>query len=181
VGLHVWKLTGPANTWEPQLQEHLAAEPVFAVLSGIGGKTWAPVHRFLRASRTTCLFPNVELPVVAENDFHSLYFSRGVLLESRAHCSSTPGTAPLVDGAPAGAGVSRGRYRRRSGNDARRRVAPIGLEIVRAYSGRRGGFGPFIRPQRHWPGDDLVLWLRPKDLAALGNHPVKADGVWMSG
>jgi hypothetical protein len=31
------------------------------------------------------------------------------------------------------------------------------------------------------PGDELVLWLRPKELAALGHHPVKADGVSISG
>src|SRR6185503_2896573 len=29
-----------------------------------------------------CLFPNVDLPVVSEHDFDSLYFSRGVLLEA---------------------------------------------------------------------------------------------------
>src|SRR5256885_16613624 len=44
--LHVWKLTGPANTWEAQLQEHLAAEPVFARLSGIGGHDWGAGAHF---------------------------------------------------------------------------------------------------------------------------------------
>src|SRR5207249_10027967 len=58
--LHVWKLTGPANTWEAQLQEHLAAEPVFAVLSGIGGKNWAPVHHFCEQAELPCLFRSEE-------------------------------------------------------------------------------------------------------------------------
>ncbi|MBV8805225.1 MAG: c-type cytochrome, partial [Sinobacteraceae bacterium] len=80
--LHVWDLTGPADTWQAQLDRHLAAEPVFAVLSGAGRGNWAPVHRFCEAHGVPCLFPNVEVPVVAEHDFYNLYFSKGVLLEA---------------------------------------------------------------------------------------------------
>ena len=81
--LHVWELTGPPGTWETQLQQDLAKEPVFAMISGVGGKTWAPVHHFCEQAALPCLFPNVELPVVAERDFYSLYFSKGVLLEAQ--------------------------------------------------------------------------------------------------
>src|SRR5207249_3202173 len=38
--LHVWELTGAPATWEAQLRRHLAAEPVFAVISGLGGSNW---------------------------------------------------------------------------------------------------------------------------------------------
>ncbi len=76
--LHVWELTGAPDTWDRQLRSRLAATPVFAVISGIGGRTWAPVHQFCEREGVPCLFPNVELPVVAEHDFYPVYFSRGV-------------------------------------------------------------------------------------------------------
>ena len=81
--LHVWDLHGLPETWEAQLRARLSAEPVFAAISGVGGANWAPVHRFCEAQSLPCLFPNVDLPVVAENDFDNLYFSKGVLLEAQ--------------------------------------------------------------------------------------------------
>ena len=50
--LHVWELTGAASTWESQLQRHLAAEPVFAVISGLGGSDLGAGAAFLRAAGT---------------------------------------------------------------------------------------------------------------------------------
>jgi len=167
VGLHVWKLTGPANTWEPQLQEHLAAEPVFAVLSGIGGKTWAPVHRFCEQAELPCLFPNVELPVVAESDFHSLYFSRGVLLEAgliahqlqeQPHWSTVRRLVQVYRADDIGAAAAT----MLAGESHR-----SGLEIVRAYSGRARRVRVFhppsktLAPEMTWCfGYGPKIWLR---------------------
>ena len=36
--LHVWELKGAPETWGTQLDQHMAAEPVFAILSGMGGR-----------------------------------------------------------------------------------------------------------------------------------------------
>ena len=81
--LHVWQLTGPASTWQAQLERDFAREPVLAVVSGLGGKNWAPVHAFCERKALPCLFPNVEAPPAdADHDFYSLYFSRGVELEA---------------------------------------------------------------------------------------------------
>src|SRR5437879_9806114 len=44
--LHVWELTGAPATWEAQLRKYLASEPVFAVISGLGGSNWGPVQKF---------------------------------------------------------------------------------------------------------------------------------------
>jgi hypothetical protein len=177
--LHVWTLTGPADSWESQLRAHLKAEPVFAVISGIGGKNWAPVHRFCEQAELPCLFPNVQLPVVAENDFHTLYFSRGVLLE-----------AGLV-----GAEIKN----QRAEPPVRRlvqvyRSGDIGAAAARELAGnlRGHGIGLIERPLGAGksvasaladlgPGDDLMLWLRPKDVAALGSRFPRAAHVWMSG
>src|SRR5215831_13020896 len=81
--LHVWELKGPPGTWEAQLRERLAAEPVFAVISGLGGAHWEPVQRFCEHAGLPCLFPNVEAPAGHDSDFYTVYFSRGVLLEAQ--------------------------------------------------------------------------------------------------
>ncbi|TLY63925.1 MAG: cytochrome c, partial [Gammaproteobacteria bacterium] len=81
--LHVWQLSGEAATWEAQLRNYLASQPVLAVISGLGGSNWGPVHQFCEAQALPCLFPNVEAPVGNDSDFYSVYFSRGVLLEAQ--------------------------------------------------------------------------------------------------
>ena len=80
--LHVWELEGEPGAWEAQLRHYYESQPVFAVVSGIASQTWEPVHRFCEQNELPCLFPIVDIPVAAEQDFYSLYFSKGVLLEA---------------------------------------------------------------------------------------------------
>ncbi len=180
--LHVWDLTGPASTWEEQLERHLAAEPVLAVLSGLGGSDRGPVHEFCEKSAVPCLFPNVEVPVVAEGDFYSLYFSKGVLLEAE---------------------LAAGRILQAGGGGTVRRVVQVyrtgdsGEPAARALAARLAGKGIEVRDRALAPGagdrelaaavreaadaQALVLWLRPADLAALGEPPPAPTLVVMSG
>jgi hypothetical protein len=176
--LHVWRLTGAPEGWEAQLRAHLAAEPVFAVISGIGGKTWAPVHRFCESASLPCLFPNVDLPVVAERDYESLYLSEGVLLD-----------AQLI-------------ARELGARQVRRvvqifRDADVGSEAANALSAALPAARYKIINQRisgaastHsltaalrgvGAGDAVVMWLRPKDLAALGPPPAALQTAFISG
>jgi hypothetical protein len=179
--LHVWELSGAPVTWDEQLRRHLAQEPVYAVISGLGGKDWAPVHRFCEASSLPCIFPNVDLPVVAEHDFYSLYFSRGVLLEADllARELAADKTAPLgrrvvqifraddVGEAAAKAlhaalnGSGTEVIERPFGNAAKTQISSV-LDTVR-------------------PGDAVILWLRSSDIAALSDVPVRGSMVLMSG
>src|SRR5262249_29928439 len=97
--LHVWQLTGAPETWREQLDRHFAEEPVFAVVSGIGRTTWAPVHRFCEEREVPCLFPNLEVRVDTDGDFYSVYLSRGVILEARLIAErilGNEGIAPAV-------------------------------------------------------------------------------------
>jgi cytochrome c553 len=176
--LHVWELNGPPEDWERQLQAHLAAEPVFAVISGLGGRTWAPVHRFCEKAALPCLMPNVELPVVAEGDFYPVYFSRGVLLEAdlmaariaeqrealslrrlvqvhrEGDVGETAADALEATAKAAGLQVERRRLKASAGN-GRADVAAAVKDLG--------------------PGDVLALWLRPADLAALpGQLPAQS-------
>ncbi len=162
--LHVWQLTGAPDQWEQQLRARLATEPVFAVISGLGGRTWAPVHRFCQAERLPCLFPNVELPVVAEGDFYPVYFSRGVLLEADLIAGLIDAGQRRVvqvfrkdDVGEAAAGALEAAVVAHGGKVENRvlRVDAAGREDVAAAL---KGLGP---------DDSLVLWLRPPDLAAL--------------
>jgi hypothetical protein len=178
--LHVWELSGPSDTWEAQLQAHLRAEPVFAVISGVGRGEWAPVHRFCEREALPCLFPNVQLPVVQETDFYPLYFSRGVLLEAdliRSQLRSSrpaPGQRVLQiyrrgdvgeSGAHALRGKSAGQVaewidvplpERRANGDVRKALASARV------------------------GDVVVLWLRGDDLRELPVDPPRST-VFASG
>ena len=178
--LHVWELKGAPSTWEGQLQRDLAREPVFAAISGIGGATWAPVHHFCEESHLPCLFPNVQLPVVAERDFYSLYFSKGVLLEAEliAHrlAAVEPRPRRVIQVFRAGD----------VGESASRALAAslqrAGLEIIRRETPANGAVRALAAALRDVSAEDaVVLWLRPKDIAALAVVPARASTAYISG
>ncbi len=184
--LHVWQLEGRPETWEAQLRAKLAAEPVFAVISGLGGKTWAPVHCFWETESLPCLFPAVDLPVDSENDFDDVYFSKGVLLEAGLIARELQAQEE-----PAGARRVLQVYRADDvGGEAARALAasldaaPDATEIKIVDRSLAGAAGKqelrgAVRDAK--AGDVLVLWLRPADIAALGPLPDGVSRVYMSG
>ena len=183
--LHVWELSGPPNTWEKQLHEHLAAEPVFAVISGLGGKTWEPVHRFCEHEAIPCLLPNVDLPVVAESDFYPLYFSKGVVLEAQlishqlqqdAQARKSQRLVQVYRQGDIGADASKELAKSVSTGEIANvnRVLPSvkagqsGRELARALEGTGSG-------------DAIMLWLRPDDLRSLPAKVPAGASVFVSG
>ena len=179
--LHVWELSGAPDTWEAQLREHFKATPVFAVISGVGGRDWEPVHRFCESESVPCLLPSVDLPVVAEKDFYPVYFSRGVLLESDV-IASRLGKLPesarpkrliqVYRGDDIGAAAAQ-----RLSSDA----AALGIAVtMREVSGQPAqALKAAVREANE--GDALALWLRPEDLKALPAQPGAAKSAFVSG
>jgi len=179
--LHVWRLTGGPETWESQLDQRLRTEPVFAVISGLGGTTWEPVHRFCERQAVPCLLPNVDLPAAASDDFYSVYFSNGVLLEAQLVANR------LVQSPPAnGAGGRIVQVFRRDdigapAAAALRAALASGTATVDHALGSGDGPGDLARALADTrEGDLLVLWLRAADLAALPERPPHAS-VFVSG
>jgi mono/diheme cytochrome c family protein len=178
--LHVWELTGAAATWQAQLQRHLLEEPVFAVISGLGGKTWAPVHDFCEKSALPCLFPNVEVPVDAAGDFYTLYFSKSLLLEAeliaREILNTRGGRVKWVHQI----------YRAGDGGEAAAMILAADLQrqgiVVHNHvlPAEAPGVGSAQALQGVLNAEALVLWLRAADVAVLGAPP-PATSVFMSG
>lgn len=167
--LHVWELTGAPDTWDAQLQAHQTQTPVFAVISGVGGRTWAPIHRFCEREALPCLFPNVDGPPVAEKDVYPIYFSRGVGLEAQLiarQLKGRPGRVVQVfrDGD--------------LGEDAAKALEAAAPTL--RFSSRRLGPGTLTQALADVGAQDaLVLWLRPGDLAGLPAPPTQT--VFVSG
>jgi hypothetical protein len=179
--LHVWTLTGEPASWEEQLQERLRREPVFAVISGIGGATWAPVHHFCESESIPCLLPNVDLPVVAEQDFYPIYYSKGVLLEAEliaralADLPATERARRLVQlyrpgdiGVEAAADLQA--LASSAGLTTLNKPLPAGTALAIAAALKDTG-----------ANDAIVLWLRPAELAQLRGAPPDGAAVFLSG
>jgi len=78
------ELTGPAASWRAQLDKHLAAgNPCTRCCPGSRAATGRRYTSSASRAPSPCLFPNVEVPVIAERDFYPMYFSKGVLLEAQ--------------------------------------------------------------------------------------------------
>ncbi|MDE2219747.1 MAG: c-type cytochrome [Gammaproteobacteria bacterium] len=180
--LNVWQLTGAPETWEAQLRAKLAATPVFAVISGVGGHSWAPVHHFCEAAELPCLFPNVDLPVDRESDFDTLYLSKGVLLEAQLLAQAIRDRQRAVP-------VSRVVQIFRAGDVGVEAAAALdkelhqsGLRVVNRSLGARATQSELReRVGQTGPGELLVLWLRAPDLAALALVPPHDVAAYMSG
>lgn len=178
--LHVWELHGAPATWEKQLRAHLAAQPVFAAISGLGGSNWAPVHRFCEGVGLPCLFPNVEAPAGGDADFYTVYFSRGVLLEAQliARQLAEDGAAPrrIVQVFRAG---DVGETAARALQAARARTGQqLENHALKAHGSPHDLAAALSEIGR---GDALVLWLRPEDLRALSEIPLRTSQIWISG
>jgi cytochrome c553 len=176
--LHVWQLSGPASTWKAQLEQHMAAEPVFAIVSGIGGRNWAPVQAFCEEAAVPCLFPNVEVPVDGVQSFYALYFSRGVRLEADL-------IANKIATRRSGASFKRVLQLYRAGDNgeagAQALAAALQSKGVNVTSKALTVDEPLVDALRASGNDDaLVLWLRPPDVARLG-RPVSARAIFISG
>jgi cytochrome c553 len=181
--LHVWELTGPAEGWEDQLRKHLAAEPVMAVISGLGGRNWAPVQAFCEHQSVPCFFPNVEVPPAnADRDFYSTYFSQGVLLEAALIAKR------VLD--PAGDKVVKSVLQvYRAGDSGEAAAAALAEALknrgitVRSQILAKVSAGQEVATavRQAKPADVLVLWLRPPDLAALGSATPAPGTVYLSG
>lgn len=177
--LHVWELTGPPAGWQQQLEQLMAKQPVLAVLSGLGGSDWAPVHAFCEHAAVPCLFPNVEVPVDRRHDFYPLYFSGGVALEAELIAAAIlppdgrqrPVTVRQVyragDSGQVGAAALAAALEGHGAEVSSLALAP-GANVADAL--RAGA-----------TADALVLWLRPADLAALGSAPAAPTAVYLSG
>ena len=204
--LHVWELEGAPETWGAQLEQDFKADPVFAVLSGVGGRTWEPVHEFCEHHGIPCLMPNVDLPVVDEKAFYPVYFSRGVLLEAdvvaRRLSTPTAGSPPPVGAAGLGE-VGPPRPEPEMQRATPRRIveifrpddigapaaqalaaalAPGGAQVaLRELKAKApaGELAALVREAKD--ADALVLWLRPADLAALPDRAALPAQVIVSG
>lgn len=178
--LHVWELSGAPDTWQRQLEKHLAATPVFAVLSGIGKRSWAPVHRFCEREAIPCILPNVDLPVVSEDDFYPIYFSKGVLLEAELiaqRLASARGNVTRIvqvyrDG-DIGADAARGLQAAAARYGLATAARPVGEGDARAALAAALGEAR--------AGDALVLWLRRDDVTALPPTPPTVPAIFVSG
>ena len=180
--LHVWELSGPPETWEEQLRERLAAEPVFAVISGLGGKTWAPVHRFCERESIPCLLPNVDLPVAAEQDFYPIYFFKGVLLEAQLISRQLQDNRARLAVRRVVQVFREGDIGEQSAQALQAAIAATGLETA-TRTLKAGNATQELAAALEDTGakDAVVLWLRPDDLAALPALPAKASTVYVSG
>jgi len=180
--LHVWDLSGEPETWEEQLRKKFRAEPVFAVISGLGGKDWAPIHRFCEQESIPCLFPNVDLPVVAEEDFYDVYFSKGVLLEAQLMARQIQASAKTADLRRVVQVYRDEDVGKAAAGALRKQIAASGLATVdRSLStgAAANEIGAAIRTAAS--NDALVLWLRPDDLRELPSEAPNNPAVFMSG
>jgi hypothetical protein len=80
--LDVWELKGNPETWTGQLEDYYRKSPVFAIMGGIAAGEWAPIHRFCEQKGLPCILPVTDFPVIAEKDWYTLYFSKGLYQEA---------------------------------------------------------------------------------------------------
>jgi len=93
----------PANAWlmsryagnvfSMKIESYYEKAPVFAVVGGMGKGAWAPVNEFCEYNKIPCLYPSIDVPYRADEDFYTVYSSPGLLLEAdlvAAHLASEP-------------------------------------------------------------------------------------------
>lgn len=173
--LEFWELTGPPEEWPAQLDAHYAKAPPFAILSGLGGQTWQPVHAFCDQHALPCWFPSVTVPGDSASSSYNFYFHDGVALEAQVlaqvlseGAAGVQSQSPVVqirDGSPAaeaGARALRAALQVQGRTADERVVTHLDAAMLtQAY-------------RKVPPGAAVMLWLSdwPADLVLPGTGPV---------
>jgi Cytochrome c len=161
-----WTLRGSPETWTAQLDAYYRAQPVFAVLSGIGTGDWRPIHEFCEYKELPCLLPNTAIPAIESDDFYTLYFSRGLTLEAEvlvAQLSKAVAPANLLQ-------VYRGDAAGLTASGALKRAAPGKQTVSDWILGDREPLTAQALATRlkATKSNAAVLWLPPDAVAELG-------------
>jgi hypothetical protein len=160
--LHVWELSGDSDTWGAQLETLYRARPVFALVSGLGARSWRPIHEFSEQFEVPCIFPQTALPALGEPDFYTLYLSRGMALEAQAlakflHDEGARGAVVQVSRPDPASAAAADAFRKAwvAGDHA----APLERLVEHAPD---AAFWQQLAAQV--PGATWVLWLPPQDV-----------------
>lgn len=163
--LDVWELTGPAGSWGAQLEQRYRDNPVFALLSGQSHQSWGPVSRFCERNAIPCLFPSVDVTEAAQDDFYTLYYSRGLELEADLianHLAEQP--APSVVQVYCASGPEHAAARLRIQlEESSVPVRDIAFDCDDALQ-----LDELRKISNATPDIATVLWLDPKQVAAIG-------------
>jgi hypothetical protein len=168
--LDVWELQGPEKTWGAQLMDFYRKQPVFALLGGITGGSWQPIHEFCEQNKIPAIFPLTDLPVISDVDWYTLYFSKGFYGEGEAAAryllqeeNIGPDARIVMVSRPESKGKALGRGFTESWKKSGRpepRSLEIGPEIKLT-----GKF--WLDTLQEQEPDVLVLWLEADDLDTL--------------
>lgn len=142
ISIAKWELKGAPDTWRGQLEEYYRKEPVFAVLGGISGKSWQPMHEFCEDNKIPCLFPVTDLPVISETSWYTQYASKGYYQEGETAARFLAGSdmpqpqkriLQIVTSTPEGEALASGF------DSAWKEVGAGGVETVKLMPGQKLG------------------------------------------
>lgn len=179
---HVWQLGADPAQWPQELAQHHKRQPVFAVVSGISGGSWTPIHQFCEREKIPCVLPNTAAVDDALASHWSFYFSRGVSLEAAALAQR------LADAAPPGGWhriiqrTDNSELARLAASALQRHLRAIGntAEVMQQHDDAQvdGALAASMTEQ-----DALVLWLNPSALKVFTatTMPPRAGRVIVSG
>ncbi|MES9945451.1 MAG: hypothetical protein ABW080_10875 [Candidatus Thiodiazotropha sp.] len=85
--IHTWELKGEKETWPAQLDAYYTQQPVFALINGLVPTGWESINDFCEGYGIPCLFPTTQLPVIDDNNFYTIYMTRGAVHEAEAVAS----------------------------------------------------------------------------------------------
>ena len=158
--LHEWRLRGEPDTWQRQLDDYYASQPVFAVVSGAGGVEWQPVHDFCERRRLPCLMPSVQAAPRDRDAWYSVYFSPGISLEAKIlarHLLERPTEGRIVQ-------IAGGAVGRHAATEFSQAMAGRDVEIsTRTFR----SISPLAALGDLRPDDTIVLWLRAEHVNTL--------------
>ncbi len=176
--IDVWELKGAPETWTQQLDEFYARQPVFALVSGLGGEDWGPIDAFCDRQAVPCWFPSVDLPPKA-TPAYSIYFNRGVTLEAEVLANHLTGLGTrtprrllqVFHDDTVGRGASGALAASLAASTITVRNLPLVGNSAKALRTALGDLS----------ADDAVMfWMRPADVSLLDSLPAPHAAMFFS-